>query len=268
MSFWITFVWVLVGLIAGALVALGLSVLATKDHGRNVRAIVAGIAVFLIIQAIAVTVQVVVGRKSESVPTATVTTAPKSPRPTQTEWTESSTPVVVESPQTSPESSGMPSPNSPPVSKLPTPTKSEIPPSAANPLWLADIDRGEFIRTSNHLSRGNASIDGKDYAKSYFYDIHNCSSCTSIDTFNIPRVYTRMRGTFGLTDDTRHDEVIDGVVFASIYAGEQLVYGPKRVECPNSVKFDIRIKTSRISLKVEDGTNFEHPVWANVRFEY
>lgn len=140
--------------------------------------------------------------------------------------------------------------------------------SRPNPLLLTDISPDHFVKRSYGARPGAVTIDGVDYANAYSYSFSNCTSCTYVDTIKIDRVYTRLTGSFGLTDDSRHDEVIDGVVYASIYANDMLTYGPKRVEYPAKIRFDLKIDASRITLKVADGTNAETAAWADVRLHY
>jgi len=148
----------------------------------------------------------------------------------------------------------------------PEPTGSQD--TRPNPLLLADIASDHFVKRSFGARPGVVTIDGVDYANAYSYTFSNCTSCTYVDVIKIHRAYTRLTGSFGLTDDSRHDDVIDGVVYASIYANDKLLYGPKRVEYPARIQFDLKMDASRITLKVADGTNAERAAWANVRLHY
>ena len=115
---------------------------------------------------------------------------------------------------------------------------------------------------------GAVTIDGQDYPNAYSYTFSNCTSCTYVDVIKIDRVYTRLTGVVGLTDDTRHDDLIDGIVYASIYSNDRLVYGPKKVEYPAKIRFDVKLDASRITLKVGSGTNVETVAWADVKLHY
>lgn len=137
-----------------------------------------------------------------------------------------------------------------------------------NPLLLADIPRENYVKRSFGGRAGAVTIDGQDYPSAYSYTFSNCSACTYVDEIKIDRAYTRMTGVFGLTDDTRHDDVIDGVVYASIYANDRLVFGPKKVEYPAKISFDIKLDASRITLQVGSGTNVETAAWADVKLHY
>jgi hypothetical protein len=133
------------------------------------------------------------------------------------------------------------------------------------PLFLSDIPSDRFVRRSFGSHSRPITIDGHEYANSYSYEFSNCSNCTSVDEVKIDRAYTHLSGVFGLTDDSRHDDTIDGVVYASIYSGSTLIYGPKKIEYPDSTRFNLKIQTSRITLKVSAGTNSETAAWADVK---
>ena len=149
-----------------------------------------------------------------------------------------------------------------------SPQPTEIPAGKPNPLLLADISPDQFVERSFGARAGAVTIDGKDYPNAYSYTFSNCSTCTYVDVIKVDRTYTRLTGSFGLTDDTAHNETIDGVVYASIYANDKLIYGPKRVEYPAVVRFDLELNASRITLKVGNGTNVETAAWADVKLQY
>ena len=140
--------------------------------------------------------------------------------------------------------------------------------ASPNPLLLADIPPEDFVQRSFGGRPGAVTIDGEDYPNAYSYTFSNCTSCTYVDVIKIDRIYTRLTGSFGLTDDTQHNNVIDGVVYASIYANDRLIYGPKKVEYPAKINFDVKLDASRITLKVGSGTNAETAAWADVKLQY
>jgi hypothetical protein len=135
-----------------------------------------------------------------------------------------------------------------------------------DPLYLADVPHDQFVTTSNDVQRSGAKISGTEYPSSYWYQFFNCSSCISTDELNVNLGYRHFTGVVGLTDDSRHDDVIDGVQYFSIYANNKLVFGPQRVEYPAEVAFDIDMSgVSRIKLVVTDGTNDEYACWCGAR---
>ncbi|WP_186383502.1 NPCBM/NEW2 domain-containing protein [Amycolatopsis acidiphila] len=80
--------------------------------------------------------------------------------------------------------------------------------------------------------------------------------------------YERFSGTFGLTDKTRHDNVIDGIGYFAVYSSTgTLLQSPKKVEYPEHVAFDVDVtRVSRVRLEVSNGTNAEYPCWCDARF--
>ena len=160
--------------------------------------------------------------------------------------------------------------NLPSVNDSPSPSPSASSSDAAldpDPLFLSDVPGGQFVRTSFDVARTSARIGGKEYPSSYWYEFFNCTNCTSIDEFNISPVYRHFVGVAGLTDSSRHDNIIDGVEHFSIYANGKLVFGPTRVEYPAAISFDVDVSgASRIRLVVADGTNDEYACWCGAHF--
>lgn len=147
-----------------------------------------------------------------------------------------------------------------------TPPKPETSTSSVPELALSDVPRDSFVKRSLGVQRGAVLINGNRFPSAYSYRFSNCSSCTSIDEFSLPAGYGRITGDFGLTDDTRHDSVIDGIVYASIYVDDVKVWGPTKVEYPATAPIDIAFSGSRISLRVSDGTNNETAAWVSMVF--
>ena len=82
----------------------------------------------------------------------------------------------------------------------------------------------------------------------------------------MPQGYTRLTGVFGLSDSSRHDDVIDGVVYVTVYdaAGNQLL-SPQRIEYPGAVTIDVDISGQpRVMIEMSEGTNFETFVMGDV----
>ncbi|WP_373300071.1 NPCBM/NEW2 domain-containing protein [Amycolatopsis acidiphila] len=140
--------------------------------------------------------------------------------------------------------------------------------AGSDALFLSNLPDRNFIRQPSSPRRGAATIGNQDYPSSYSYRFTNCSNCTYDVEVNIPSGYTRFTGTFGLTDDTRHDATIDGLVYFAIYSSTgSVLRPPEKVEWPASVSFDVSVTgTSRVKLTVSSGTNAEYPCWCDARF--
>lgn len=140
--------------------------------------------------------------------------------------------------------------------------------AAGSPLFLSDVDKKRFINQPYRHYRGAATADGKEYASSYFFKFENCSECTEETELNVPAGYQNLRGTVALTDESRHDSVIDGVAYFAIYSTTgELLLEPQRVEYPDATPFDVALKGStRIRLVVSSGTNSEYPCWCDAQF--
>lgn len=132
-------------------------------------------------------------------------------------------------------------------------------------LYLSDIPRTAFLKEEPSAFRGAVRADGVDYPFSYSFEFHNCGNCMSATEVNLPGAFTRFQGVVALTDASRHDSVIDGIVFFSVYASDGAVLlAPQEVEYPGSAHFDIDVSgRSRIRLVVSAGTNSELPCWCN-----
>jgi hypothetical protein len=153
-----------------------------------------------------------------------------------------------------------PSSSSPPTSPDPT--------SSVSGMFLSDLDEKRFIKQPYRNFRGMAQVDGLEYASSYFFKFENCSECIVDSELNVPVGYQKLKGTIGLTDESRHDDVIDGIAYFSIYSTNgELLLPPQRIEYPESKPFEVVLKDStRIRLSVSGGTNFEFPCWCNAQF--
>jgi NPCBM/NEW2 domain len=135
-------------------------------------------------------------------------------------------------------------------------------------LYLSDVPEDEFIREPVSAQRGAASIANQDFSSSYFFRFTNCSACSYEAELNLPGEYSRFTGVFGLTDESRHDDVIDGVVYVSIRSQNgAMLMPPTKVEYPGSVPLDIDLTgVTRIKLTVTEGTNFEFACWCDAEF--
>lgn len=141
-------------------------------------------------------------------------------------------------------------------------------PADSDNVFLRDVPERNFIRQPSLPKRGVATIANQEYPSSYSYGFSNCGNCTYEVELNLPGPYKRFTGTFGLTDQTRHDKVIDGIVYVSIYSstGAQLLASTK-VEYPHTIPFDVDVTgVSRVRLTVSSGTNSEYPCWCDARF--
>ncbi|NEN07753.1 hypothetical protein G3T36_18000 [Diaminobutyricibacter tongyongensis] len=127
--------------------------------------------------------------------------------------------------------------------------------------YLKDLTDDMVVRRPHWVwdNEGLASIAGTPYPNSLSYEFQNCSACDESLEFIVPPGYTRLTGTFGLSDKSRHDNLINGVVYFTVYdaAGKQLV-PPTRVEYPHSVPVDIPLNGQpRIRIEMSDGDNYE-----------
>jgi hypothetical protein len=149
----------------------------------------------------------------------------------------------------------------------PTPGPSVLP-DASSRLFLSDVDDKRFINEPYRHFRGAASINGVPFPSSYHFKFENCTECSEETELNVPVGYQKLQGTVGLTDESRHDNVIDGIVYFSIYSTTgELLMEPQRIEYPETKSFDIVLKnSSRIRLVVSGGTNSEYPCWCNAQF--
>ena len=126
-------------------------------------------------------------------------------------------------------------------------------------LYVKDLPDEAFIQEPYRATIGVASVGGTVYPSSYFFPFQNCSQCTDQIEFNIPSGYRVFEGTFGLTDESRHDDVIDGVVYFAVYSATgELLLSPQYVEYPAQVPFSVTISgTNRIRVEISQGTNYE-----------
>ena len=173
--------------------------------------------------------------KSESSPQVTDVTPPVSDAPTSAPPSDSASDSQVESPTT---------------------------------LYLMNLPDDAFVRTPHWVfaSKGSATISGVTYANSLIYEFQNCSNCDEPLEFVVPAGYHHLTGTFGLSDKSRHDNVIDGVVSVTVYdtAGNQIL-APQRVEYPGSISVNVDISgQARVRIQMSQGTNFEQAFLGNV----
>jgi hypothetical protein len=195
--------------------------------------------------------------------TVTVTVTPK-PSPTLAP-TVAATPVI-ESASPSPE------PVPEPSSATPDPVFSQsAPPSQESPLYLSDMSDASFIRTPQWTQVndwGESPINGVDFPNSLSFKWHNCGGCTGNVEFRVPSGYARFTMVFGLSDDTRHDDVIDGVEFFRVTCSDGRELFPNtRVEYPEAVPVDVDITgCARLDIEVSGGTNFETFVLGDAAF--
>lgn len=142
-----------------------------------------------------------------------------------------------------------------------TATQEAPAPAAPQTMFLMNLDGDSVVRRPHWVfpDDGPTTINGIEYASSVMYQFQNCSSCTETLEVLVPPGYTRLTGVFGLSDKSRHDDVIDGVVYFAVYdaSGNQIV--PKqRIEYPESIAVDVDVSgTPRISIEMSEGTNAE-----------
>lgn len=140
--------------------------------------------------------------------------------------------------------------------------------AAPSSIYLKDIPKDAFIHRPYNADRGAVSIGGQTFISSYSFEFENCSSCTQTVEFNIPGSFARFTGVFGLSDNSRHDDVIDGIVYVAVYSiTGDLIFDPQKVEYPAQLPFDIDIEgISRIRVEVSGGTNWEDFCLCNALF--
>jgi hypothetical protein len=168
-----------------------------------------------------------------------------------------------------------PAPAGPGTSEAPLPTQTTAHVAANNsaaplvaPLALAKLGDDSFIKHPYNPQKGANSIAGVDYPQSYSWAFINCSSCTESVEFNVPAGYTSLSGTVGLADDSRHDSVIDGVVYVAIYSATgATLLEPTRLEYPATIPVAIDLNGNfRIRIEVSEGTNYEDVCLCNFMF--
>ncbi len=229
-------IWITL-LLGVAAIVVGITAFARQQH--RIPLIV--LALLLAVAAVIVAIVAAFGaaaasdQPGTSHPTATPTTAD----------TPASTPSSSEEPESEPSSE-------PTVAVVPTQPET---------LYLMNLDEDAIVRDPHWVwdSEGANSIAGVTYPNSLSYEFQNCSRCTESLEFIVPAGYTRLQGVFGLSDSSRHDDVIDGVVYFTVYdaSGNQLT-APQRIEYPESVPVDIDIAGQpRIRIEMSEGTNHE-----------
>ncbi|MBL0886884.1 NPCBM/NEW2 domain-containing protein [Myceligenerans indicum] len=157
-----------------------------------------------------------------------------------------------------------PTPDPSPSSKRSTDSATTPPsPSVASPstLYLEDLDDSLIVTEPRRVSesQGRATINGVEYLDSLLYEYHNCSECEGSLEFIVPEGYSRLTGTVGLEDSSRHDDVIDGIVNFAVYdtSGNQ-IFPTTVIEYPEAVPVDVRISgQTRLRIEMTRGTNFE-----------
>lgn len=141
--------------------------------------------------------------------------------------------------------------------------------SASGKVYLSDVAKNNFIRQPSNVTRGPATMSNEEYASSYSFAFSGCGGeCTYDVELNLPGAYSRFTGVVGLTDRSRHDNAVDGIVHFAVYSQVgDLLHGPQKVEFPERVPFDIDVAgVTRVRLSVAKGTNGEYPCWCNAQF--
>lgn len=154
-----------------------------------------------------------------------------------------------------------PSDNEEPESEPSSEPTAAVVPTQPKTLYLMNLDDDAIVQDPHWVwdSEGPNAVGGVTYPNSLSYEFQNCSRCTESLEFIVPAGYTRLQGVFGLSDSSRHDDVIDGVVYFTIYdaSGNQLT-APQRIEYPESVPVDVDIAGQpRIRIEMSEGTNYE-----------
>lgn len=200
--------------------------------------------------------QQVESKKNDDVPSSSITLTTSTTTQTSGPSMESSSAVTSSSSSSSRTTSSNPSATAAPLDG-----------KSSNDLYPMDLPANKFIKQPSSPKRGIAEMSQKPFEASYSYRFSNCGNCTYDVEFNVPAGYRRFTGTFGLTDETRHDDTIDGVVQFGIYSNGSPLFGPQRAEFPEQVPFDVDITgVTRLRLTVGGGTNAEFPCWCNARF--
>lgn len=145
-----------------------------------------------------------------------------------------------------------------------------LPPTVGQPaMYLSELDPSAFVRDPqwSRTRRGPSTINGTEYPDSLLIEWSNCSNCNGDLEFKVPTGYTQLTGTFGLSDDTRHDEVIDGVErFAIKCSDGRTLVKRTRIEYPHSVPVKTAIKNcARVTITISGGTNYETFVMGDAR---
>ena len=185
--------------------------------------------------------------------------------PAVSTMTSSSAPVVAagtistEAPSTS--ASPMPttaSASPPSSSRLAT---APIPTPTLQPVYLSDMDRDQFIHQPQWASvtRGVETINNQMYAHSMGYSWGNCGGCKDYVEFKVPVGYSEFTAVFGLSDNTRHDNTINGIGYFQVTCSDgRELFPSTKVEYPNSVPVALDITgCARLAIHLSDGDNFE-----------
>ncbi|MCE6996146.1 NPCBM/NEW2 domain-containing protein [Saccharothrix sp. S26] len=138
----------------------------------------------------------------------------------------------------------------------------------ADALYLSDVPKSFFVRQPINAVRGAAKMSNEEYPSSYSFRFSGCGNCTYEADVNLPTAYNRFTGTVGLTDESRHDAAVDGIVYFSAYSQTgALLFGPQKIEYPAKVPFDINTTdVTRLRLSVANGTNSEIACWCDAQF--
>lgn len=134
--------------------------------------------------------------------------------------------------------------------------------------YLRDLPSHYFVREPDFEERGVAKIAGTEYAQSYFFDSLCARDCQEVVEFNVPDAFSSFEGTFGLTDNSRQDDKIDGVVFISAYAvGGEEVFPAERIAFPAQRDFTIDVSdVSRLTFVVAGQDLHEEVCFCDARF--
>ncbi len=139
-------------------------------------------------------------------------------------------------------------------------------PTLRSPIvYLADIEPVAYDGVSFDMAPGTASVNTQTFPKSYIFEFTNCSRCTWWSEFNLSRAYSRFDAVIGLSDTSRSDNVIDGLVVFDVYSdGRLLTSMEARLGTATPISVNVT-NALRLRLQVREGTNYEQAVWGDAR---
>lgn len=149
------------------------------------------------------------------------------------------------------------------VESTTTTTEAPAPPTTAAPslAYLQDLEptrAGAFDYVT-----GLFTVSGVDYPNSVAWTFTNCGSCVRSIEYNLRREWTKMEAVIGLTDESRADERINGVVtFTVVTDGSPGQTWTLRRGESMPISVDVT-DVLFLELRMGDGDNFEDAVWGD-----
>lgn len=113
------------------------------------------------------------------------------------------------------------------------------------------------------VETGLASVSGVDYPNSVIYDFRNCGGCVGTIEYNLRREWTSFSAVVGLTDRSRSDDVINGVLTFTVVLDDEPgeTYTVRRGEA-RAIEVDVS-NVLFMKLQIGDGDNSEDGVWGD-----